>query len=167
MGQTNFNKHFFEKIALVVYVNFERLTSIREALSLNQREMANLLHVSKSNYARWETREKIIPLKHLVNLCNLTKLTLDYVLSLSDDKKKSTKIIEYDNISLGRKIKKIRLSHHLTQLEFAKSINTTQSVISDYENGSNVIQTSFLLDICQKYNISADYLLEKEILEVV
>lgn len=148
-------------------MNYERLTSIRESLNLTQREMADLLHTSKSNYARWETREKIIPLKHLIKLCNLTKLTLDYVLSLSNDKKKTTKIIEFDNINFGRKIKKIRLSHHLTQLEFAKSINTTQSVISDYENGLSIIQTSFLFDICQKYNISADYLLEEEVLEVV
>lgn len=147
-------------------MNYERLISIRRSLNLSQRNMAELLNVSKSNYARWETSEKIIPLKHLVDFCNLTKLSLDYALSLNNKKKKSTYTIEYDNYSLGRKIKKLRLSHHLTQLEFAESINTTQSVISDYENGLNIIQTSFLLDICKKYNVSADYLLKKEILEV-
>ena len=59
-------------------MNLERLREIRETLDLTQREMAEKLKVSKSTYGRWETGEKIIPLKHLVNLCNLTNITLDY-----------------------------------------------------------------------------------------
>jgi len=39
-------------------------------------------------------------------------------------------------------------------MEFANSINTTQSVISSYESGNTLIQTSFLYDICIKYKLS-------------
>lgn len=145
----------------------ERLISIRETMNLSQREIANILSVSKSNYARWESRENVIPLKHLVDFCNISRLTLDYTLGLSKDKRKITETIQYDNKILGKKLKKIRLFHHLTQLEFAKSINTTQSVISAYENGTKTIQTSFLFEICQKYNISADDLVKKNVFEVI
>ena len=48
----------------------------------------------------------------------------------------------------------------LTQEEFAKSINTKQSVISEYENGLSPIQTAFLYNICIKYEVSADWLIK-------
>lgn len=63
-------------------MNFEHLIFMRDNLDLNQREMAEKLNVSKSTYARWETGEKIIPLKHLINLCNITNNTLIMLLGL-------------------------------------------------------------------------------------
>ena len=50
----------------------------------------------------------------------------------------------------------IRIDNNLTQSEFADSINTTQSVISAYESGKTLIQTTFLYDICLKYKISTN-----------
>ena len=49
-------------------------------------DSAEKLNVSKSTYARWETCENIIPLKHLINFCNLTNNTLDYAIGLTDKK---------------------------------------------------------------------------------
>lgn len=137
-------------------MNYEHLIFIRENLDLSQRELANKLKVSKSTYARWETAEKIIPLIHLINLCNLSNTSLDYILGLSDRKDKFNKPIKLNKIKIGNNLKKIRTSNNLTQKQFADSINTTQSVISSYESGNTLIQTSFLYDICLKYNVSAN-----------
>ena len=136
-------------------MNCEHLIFMRDNLDLNQREMAEKLNVSKSTYARWETGEKIIPLKHLINFCNLTNNTLDYATGLTDKKEKSNTKIVIDKIKIGNNIEKIRTDNNLSQSEFAKSINTTQSVISSYEKGHTLIQTSFLYDICVKYKISS------------
>ena len=54
------------------------------------------------------------------------------------------------------KVQQIRKTNNLTQKQFADSINTTQSVISSYESGNTLIQTSFLYDICLKYDVSAN-----------
>ncbi len=137
-------------------MNYEHLIFIRENLDLSQRELANKLKVSKSTYARWETAEKIIPLIHLINLCNLSNTSLDYILGLSDRKDKFNKPIKLNKIKIGNNLKKIRTSNNLTQKQFADSINTTQSVISSYESGNTLIQTSFLYDICLKYDVSAN-----------
>ena len=137
-------------------MNYEHLIFIRENLDLSQRELANKLKVSKSTYARWETAEKIIPLIHLINLCNLSNTSLDYILGLSDRKDKVNKPIKLNKIKIGNNLKKIRTRNNLTQKQFADSINTTQSVISSYESGNTLIQTSFLYDICLKYNVSAN-----------
>lgn len=137
-------------------MNYEHLIFIRENLDLSQRELVNKLKVSKSTYARWETAEKIIPLIHLINLCNLSNTSLDYILGLSDRKDKVNKPIKLNKIKIGNNLKKIRTSNNLTQKQFADSINTTQSVISSYESGNTLIQTSFLYDICLKYDVSAN-----------
>lgn len=137
-------------------MNYEHLIFVRENLDLSQRELANKLKVSKSTYARWETAEKIIPLIHLINLYNLSNASLDYILGLSDKKDKIHEPIKLNKIKIGNNLKKIRTSNNLTQKQFADSINTTQSVISSYESGNTLIQTSFLYDICLKYNVSAN-----------
>ena len=140
-------------------MNCEHLIFMRDNLDLNQREMAKKLKVSKSTYARWETGEKIIPLTHLINFCNLTNNTLDYAIGLTDKKEKSNTKIVIDKIKIGNNIRKIRNDNNLSQSEFAKSINTTQSVISAYETGNTLIQTSFLYDICVKYKIYSNYII--------
>lgn len=136
-------------------MNFEHLIFMRDNLDLNQREMAEKLNVSKSTYARWETGEKIIPLTHLIDFCNLTNTSPDYALGLSERKVKLSNNITIDKSIIGNKLKELRLKNNLSQKAFAESINTVQSVISSYETGKILIQTSFLYDICVKYNISS------------
>lgn len=140
-------------------MNCEHLIFMRDNLDLNQREMAEKLNVSKSTYARWETGEKIIPLKHLINFCNLTNNTLDYAIGLTDKKEKLNTKIRINKNKIGNNIRKIRTDNNLSQSEFAKSINTTQSVISAYETGHTLIQTAFLYDICLKYKIYSNYII--------
>lgn len=118
-------------------MNFEHLIFMRDNLDLNQRDMAEKLNVSKSTYARWETGEKIIPLKHLINLCNITRTDLDYAIGLSDQKIKLQKDIIIDKVIIGNNLKKLRDENSLSQKSFAESINTVQSVISAYESGKH------------------------------
>lgn len=131
-------------------MKYENLIFIRNRLGLSQRSIAQRLKVSKSTYARWETGEKIIPLNHLIDLCNLANVSVDYVLGLTDVKS------EFKNIRLNKK----NIGNKLTQGDLARSINTTQSVISAYENGLVTIQTAFLYEICIKYHVSADIILK-------
>lgn len=137
----------------------ERLRLIRENMELSQRQMAKQLNISKSTYARWETGENTIPLKHLADFCNLTMINIDYVTKLSNNKKLDKKI-RIDKVKIGKNLKKVRLENHLTQKELANMLNTTQSVISDYENGNTLIQTSFLIDTCNKCNVSINVIVK-------
>ena len=67
-------------------------------------------------------------------------------------------IVKY---KMGERLKEFRKNNKLTQSKLAVILNTTQSVIADYERGRYLIATPFLYTICKKYNISADYLLGK------
>lgn len=89
----------------------------------------------------------------------MTNNTLDYAIELTDKKEYLKEKIKINISLIENNIKNLRFKSNLSQEEFAKSINTTQSVISAYENGYTLIQTSFLYDICNRYKISADKIL--------
>ncbi len=138
--------------------NNERLIEIREDNSLSQRDLASILNVSKSTYARWETQEQIIPLNRLVDFCNYFKVSMDYALNLSNENKYKKTINSLDRKLIGNNIKLIRKKFSLTQQNLADLLNTSHSTISAYEAGKTLILTIFAYQICLKYNISLDWL---------
>ena len=138
--------------------NNERLIEIREDNSLSQRDLASILNISKSTYARWETQEQIIPLNRLVDFCNYFKVSKDYALNLSNENKYKKPISSLDRKLIGNNIKLIRKKFSLTQQNLADLLNTSHSTISAYEAGKTLILTIFAYQICLKYNISLDWL---------
>lgn len=138
--------------------NNERLIEIRENNNLSQRDLASILNVSKSTYARWETQEQIIPLNRLVDFCNYFKVSMDYALNLSNENKYKKTINSLDRKLIGNNIKLIRKKFSLTQQNLADLLNTSHSTISAYEAGKTLILTIFAYQICLKYNISLDWL---------
>ena len=141
------------------YVLFQRLKDIREDSDLKQQEMAKLLNVPQSCYSRWETGKELIPLRKLVDFCNITNHSLDYVtgLSSSEEKTDSKKLI-LDLEKVGRRLRKIRLKNGYYQHQLAELLNTTQSTISAYEKGETLILTAFAYQIAKQLHISLDEL---------
>lgn len=137
----------------------ERLIFIRESLDMSQRVLAEELNISKSTLARWETGESIIPLEYLVDLCNLSKRSLDYALGLSNNRTNIDKPIKINRSKLSKKLKQLRVINNNSQSEIADYLHTSQSTVSQYENNVNLIQTAFLYQLCVRYNYSADELL--------
>ncbi len=134
----------------------DNLKNIREEHDLTQLHMAKMLNVSQPNYARWETKVKIIPLVKLNELCNYFSINMDYVTGISNKREKLVNNNVLNKIDIGKNIRKFRLRNNLSQLALAKTLNTTQSVISAYESGKTLILTAFLIEICLKYNLSMD-----------
>lgn len=135
-----------------------KIKDLREEYDLTQLKMSEIMNVSKSNYARWETNESIIPLKHLNNLCNYFNVSMDYITGLSKEKNYIIINKKLNKELIGKRLKEFRENNNLTQEELAKQINTSHSTISAYESGKTILLTAFAYDICKKYNISLDYL---------
>lgn len=135
-----------------------KIKDLREEYDLTQLKMSEIMNVSKSNYARWETNESIIPLKHLNNLCNYFNVSMDYITGLSKEKNYIIINKKLNKELIGKRLKEFRENNNLTQEELAKQINTSHSTISAYESVKTMLLTAFAYDICKKYNISLDYL---------
>ena len=144
-------------------MDFSRLAMIREKKELSQREVATILHVSKSTYARWETGEQVIPLIHLNDFCKYFKVTMDYVLNLSNQNNFNNNIYnqEINKNIIGKNIKLIRKKFQLTQKELAKVINTSQSTISSYEKGKTLVLTVFIYNLALNFNLSVDKICDR------
>ena len=144
-------------------MNEKRLFDLREYADLSQKDLANKLGVTQQTYSLWEKGTKIIPLKHLNNLCNYYKTSMDYVLGLSNERTNSAirEIKELNKKLIGSRIKEIRESNKLTLQDLASELNTTSSTISAYETGKTLVLTAFAYQICTKYDVSLDWLCGK------
>lgn len=152
------------KLYWVFDMNFQRLVEIREDYNLKQKDIADILGITQQSYSLWENGSKIIPLKHLNNLCNYYNFSMDYVIGLSNIKYYNITNKEIDKILIGERLRKIRKDKNITQEELASILNTTHSTISAYESGKTTILTAFAYEICKRYNISMDYLCGRTII---
>lgn len=62
----------------------------------------------------------------------------------------------------AERLKELRQEHNLSQKEFGKSIGATYSAISYWESNTNEPKISYIVAICTRYGITADYLLGLE-----
>lgn len=138
-----------------------KLKSIRTSELLSQEQIADYLNISRSTYKEYELQNSIIPSKYLWELSEILNVSIDYIFDFSIVKKYHCNNKQIDKTKSGLRLKEIRKENKLTQSKLASILNTTQSVIADYEKGRYLIATPFLYTICKKYNISADYLLGK------
>lgn len=60
---------------------------------------------------------------------------------------------------LSQRIKELRLSLGLNQVQFGKSLNVTKQTISNWENDNIQPSVDMLLKIVKLYSVSSDYLL--------
>ena len=137
------------------------LKELRQSCNLSQKDVASILGIARQTYNHYEVQENIIPIKHINLLANYYKVSIDYILGLTKEKKYTNSLSKIDVFVSGARLKDWRKEQKLTQTKLASILNTFHTVIVDYEHGKNLIATPFLYTICKKYNISADYLLGK------
>ena len=138
-----------------------KLKSIRTSELLSQEKIADMLNIKRSTYKEYEVQNSIIPSKYLWKLCDIFNVSIDYIFDFTNLKQYPNTKKEIDQNVVGERLKGFRKEQKLTQEKLASELNTTQSVIADYERGRYLIATPFLYQICHKYHISADYLLGK------
>lgn len=64
-----------------------------------------------------------------------------------------------DNVELAERLKELRKTKGLTQKALAESIGITPGAIYTYEANRQTPNIQVLFDICEKYHVSADWLL--------
>ena len=61
---------------------------------------------------------------------------------------------------LGSRIRELRLSLGMSQIEFGNALNVTKQSVSNWENGNIMPSVDMLERIAEKHSVSADYLLD-------
>jgi len=61
--------------------------------------------------------------------------------------------------SIGKRIKDIRIANHITQEEFARSINKNVAAVTSWESEKYLPGSDTLIEISKKYQINLNWLL--------
>ena len=137
----------------------EKLKNIREINNISQYDLSKYLGLNKKVYGQYEREYVVMPIKHLITICNYFNISIDYLFNLTDTLNYKENNQNLNKEIPGTRLKEFRKENKLTQENLAKTLNTSKSVICGYEKNRYLIATPFLYTICKKYNISADYLL--------
>ena len=65
---------------------YTRIRDLREDENLSQRQIAEILHMHKTTYARYETGEREIPFNIAILIAKYYKVSLDYIAGLTNKK---------------------------------------------------------------------------------
>lgn len=68
-------------------MKYQRIADLREDADLKQEVVAKLLGTSQTQYSRWERGERDIPTEHVITLARFYKVSVDYLLGLTNNKK--------------------------------------------------------------------------------
>ena len=68
-------------------MKYQRITDLREDADQKQETIAKLLGTSQTQYSRWERGERSIPVEHIITLARYYRVSTDYLLGLTNDKK--------------------------------------------------------------------------------
>ena len=60
------------------------IRNLREDHDLTQQDVANYLGTSQTMYARYERGANEMPIRHLMKLCELYKVSADYILGMKE-----------------------------------------------------------------------------------
>ena len=143
-------------------IDFFRLRDIREDNDINQVRMAEILGVNRSTYSLWELGINIIPLNYLAFFADYFDYSIDYVLGLTNVRRKNNLIKGFDLKILGNNLKEVRIKNSLSQEDMARILNVTQPCITRYEKGLICISTSNIYKFSKEFKISISKLCGKE-----
>ena len=60
---------------------------------------------------------------------------------------------------LNERIRSLRVSHNLSQVELAKKLNVSKQSVSNWENDNILPSIEMLVEIAKLFSVSTDYLL--------
>ncbi len=63
-----------------------RLKELREDSDITQKHLAELLHIKQNTYSQYENGQRQPPMDTLIALARFYKVTLDYLVGISDIK---------------------------------------------------------------------------------
>lgn len=100
---------------------YPRIRDLREDKDLTQTKLAKLIDMSQTGYSKYETGENDIPTNILIKLAQLHETSVDYLLGLTDEKKrilpaKNKDLAKFACLSLIRLSLRIILCTSLTRI---------------------------------------------------
>lgn len=138
-----------------------KVKEIRNELELSQEDIAKVLNVKRGTYASWECGSDVIPTRQIYKLAEYFKLSIDYLLEISNQGHMVYHGSDINLSDVGNNICNLRKKSNLSQKAFAESIGINQSTLWAYEKGKTLITLSSLISLAKEYNVTIDSILNR------
>ncbi len=126
-----------------------RIKELRKIYNLNQTELAEKLNTTQQTISNWENGITDIDIDTLLLISNTFDLSVDYILGKT-------------YLTIGERIKQLRVKNNLTQIEFAKIFKISNGTIAMWETNKRQPGYNTLIKIADYFNVSVDYLLGRD-----
>ena len=101
---------------MVIIMDYSvRLKELRTSELLTQKEIADILNISRSTYKDYELQIKILPIQYLNTICNYFHVSIDYLLGLTNRKQHANSLMELDINLQAERLHTLRKELKLTQ----------------------------------------------------
>ena len=100
-----------------------RFKELRLKNNITQKDLANILNISRSLMGRYENEFEIIPIKYLNIICNYFNISLDYIFEFTNKYNYDNNNLEIDKKLMSKRLKEFRKNNKLTQVKLAKFLN--------------------------------------------
>lgn len=143
--------------------NLERnkLVILRERANVDAKYVYKNININNETYSRWETGDRKVNLKGIIDISNLYNIKIDYLLDLSNSIMPTNKKYLSDKNIIGNRLKNIRINKSLSLRKENEITGVSFNAISRYERGIRLITVDALRKICDKLEIDADELLKE------
>lgn len=128
-----------------------RLKSLRKAKGMKQSELGELLNVQDAAISKYESGKIPLTGDTLLKLSEIFNVSVDYLLGLSKPESSVTR-------EFGFRLRELRASEGITQLQMAEILDISKSNISKYEAGTVEPGIDTIVKIAKFFNVTTDYL---------
>ena len=138
----------------------ERIAELRKACDMSQKELGEKLGVSASAIGMYEQGRREPNNAMMIAMEKLFGVTVDYLLGVTD----STENAPESSVArkFGNRLRDLRVSEGITQLQMAVNLDTSKSNISKYEAGTVEPGMEKINEIARFFKVTTDYLLGVE-----
>ena len=142
-------------------VKRNKLVILRERANVDAKYVYKSIKVNNETYSRWETGDRKINLKGVIDISNLYNIKIDYLLDLSNNIVPTNETYMCDKSVIGKRLKNIRNSKSLSLREENDITGVSFNALSRYERGVRLITVDALCKVCNKLDIDVDDLLKE------
>lgn len=134
----------------------KRITELRKACDMSQKELGEKLGLSASAIGMYEQGRREPGNAMLIAMEKLFGVTVDYLLGVTD----STENEPESSVTrkFGNRLRELRVSEGITQLQMAVILDTSKSNISKYEAGTVEPGMEKINEIARFFKVTTDYL---------
>lgn len=136
----------------------QKLREERKKRGYTQEEMAKLLAIGQSAYAKWENGRTEPTLDNIIKLANILDVTVDYLLGRSDNFSNTIVLSKNNMKSFSKRLKELRLEKNQTQ-QLADELGVNRVNVTRWEKGNTEPSFSKLIELSKLLNTTPNYLL--------